>query len=172
MLIVGGHADDESALDPETFDPASGEWVTMTRMIKPRERHVALFAQGTVFVIGGANAAGNPLAATERFDPGGGTWTATAPMLKRREDHTATLLRAGAVLVTGGRSSGDFSAGLRSAERYDPATGSWVATAAMPAWRYAHTATRLRDGTVLVVGGSGQDGMVAKAALYDPGTEP
>ena len=53
------------------------------------------------------------------------------------------------------------------AELYDPSTGSWTAIANMPARLGHHTATLLRDGTVLVAGSSG--GQI-EMAVYDPAT--
>ena len=46
----------------------------------------------------------------------------------------------------------------------------WVPTGSLITARSFHTATRLRDGKVLVVGGQGIDGfdLLASAELYDP----
>jgi hypothetical protein len=54
-----------------------------------------------------------------------------------------------------------------SAEIYDPARGTWRATGSIAAARQWHTATLLPDGTVLVVGISGNGGL-ASAEIYDP----
>lgn len=97
-----------------------------------------------------------------------GTWTATGNMLTPRGSHTATLLTDGRVLVAGGYNDyGDGAGGdmLASAELYDPATGSWVATGSMTVARVGHTATLLADGRVLVVGGTSAP---PSAELYDP----
>src|SRR5206468_4661768 len=48
---------------------------------------------------------------------------------------------------------------------YDPATGTWTATGSMDTARFAHTATLLPSGKVLVAGGS----LLSSAELYDPG---
>ena len=58
---------------------------------------------------------------------------------------------------------------LASAEIYNPTRGTWIATGSLAAARSAHTATLLRGGRVLVLGG--YDGnIVASAELYDPAT--
>ena len=45
---------------------------------------------------------------------------------------------------------------------------AWSATGPLLTGRQRHTATRLRDGRVLVVGGEGSTGVLASAELYDP----
>jgi Kelch motif protein len=95
-----------------------------------------------------------------------------------RRLHTATLLPGGGVLVVGGFNSDVSSPVLRSAELYDPATGSWTATGDLITPRVAHTATLLHNGKVLVAGGVGPLGPsfdhggdgVDTAELYDPAT--
>ena len=53
--------------------------------------------------------------------------------IRARTKHTATLLPNGKILVTGGL---DASAFLTSTELYDPASGVWANTGALPtAWR-------------------------------------
>ncbi|HEX6006188.1 MAG TPA: kelch repeat-containing protein [Burkholderiales bacterium] len=52
----------------------------------------------------------------------------------------------------------------------DAQSARWVATGPLNVPRYAHTATLLADGNVLVVGGSGPDGALASAERYDPVT--
>jgi hypothetical protein len=105
----------------------------------------------------------------ELYDPQSGTWSAAASMLETRISDIATLLPDGRVLVTGGGGGGSGGTrtddkSLRSAELYDPASGTWSATASMLAIG-GNTATLLPDGKVLVTVGT--DG---SAELYDPGS--
>jgi hypothetical protein len=108
-----------------------------------------------------------------------GSWTATGLTVEVGFDRTATMLNDGRVLVVGGWDGAAFVAdegtGFQdAAELYDPTQGSWTATEPMHDGRNGHTATLLRDGTVLVIGGDGIGGDGTAAALssaevYDPG---
>ncbi len=109
-----------------------------------------------------------------------GRFTPTGSMQNARGFHTATLLANGNVLVVGGATRADplCDGGKASAELYDSVAVSFVASGSMAALRYAHTATLLANGGVLVTGGfgSGVDcedlGEPAQnsAELYDPST--
>jgi hypothetical protein len=95
-------------------------------------------------------------------------FSATGAMSVAREFHTATLLANGKVLVTGGNSG---AATVRSAEIYDPATGTFSATGSMFTERQGHSASLLLDGRVLVSGGfsgSGSTLTLATAEIFDP----
>jgi N-acetylneuraminic acid mutarotase len=88
-------------------------------------------------------------------------------MTEARGGDSATLLRDGRVLVAGGQD--------RSAELYDPTSGSWSVTGNMIKRRSGHTATLLPNGKVLVAGGcsTGVPGFcdeLSSAELYDPST--
>jgi large repetitive protein len=98
------------------------------------------------------------------------SWTVTGSMATDRYNHTATLLPSGKVLVTGGISLHVAGNILRSAELYDPATGTWTATGDMTIERADHTATLLPSGKVLVAGGGTFNFDWSSAELYDPAT--
>jgi Galactose oxidase, central domain len=70
-------------------------------------------------------------------------------------------------LVAGGSNDVEEYA---SAELYDPSTEQFIAIGNMTRPRMDHTATLLRDGTVLMAGGQLSPGVVASTELYDPAT--
>src|SRR4051812_49773073 len=83
--------------------------------------------------------------------------------------HSATLLDDGRVLVAGGDTAAAL--GTRSAELYDPASGTWSAAGSMVVARTSFGMVRLSDGRVLAAGGYNDvDGPLASAELYDPAT--
>jgi Galactose oxidase, central domain len=147
-------------------------WTATGSMIERRVGHTAtLLPDGRVLVAGGSISRSLASAdSAELYDPRSGTWTVTGNMIHARVGHTATLLPDGRVLVAGGssRDTGFRSDLVAPAELYDPRSGTWSATASMQGVRRDHTATLLSDGTVLVAGGSDDNGSLASAELYDP----
>jgi len=91
-----------------------------------------------------------------------------------RNSFALTLLQDGKVLVTGGYGWNNGANGnLSSVERYDPATGLFSLVSSLANGRSLHTATRLQDGRVLVVGGyvgSPSSGVTNTVELYNPAT--
>jgi len=129
-------------------------------LLTARTQHTAtLLLDGRVLVVGGRSvSATETLETTELFDPATARWSAGPPMKTGRAGHSATLLNDGRVLVVGGAApaadgSSRFEA-LAAAEVFDPKTSRWSEVGALAEARNGHTATRLLDGSVLVVGGA------------------
>src|SRR5580693_10213778 len=87
-----------------------------------------------------------------------------------RASHTSTLLPNGKVLIAGGfAGSGTEYNPYRSAELYDPSSGTFESVAEMSVGRSGHTATLLKNGEVLIVGGwTGRYDLRSSAEIYDP----
>ncbi|MBN2498565.1 MAG: hypothetical protein JXR96_28500 [Deltaproteobacteria bacterium] len=121
---------------------------------------------------------------TTVLDPGDDLGTCSKLGITRNQGrfgHTATLLDDGRVLIAGGviRLGQGVTVYLDTAEIYDPLTGQHSVlldssgdAAKMTASRAFHTATRLRDGRVLIAGGVGRIDDVAtalrSAEIFDP----
>ena len=165
VLVVGGY----SAGKPgklggfvtlaEIYDPLANRWSATNPMgTGGRQGHTAtLLSDHRVLVAGGEGGLGsNPSA--EVYDESTNSWSFIHFLLAPHVGHTATTLLDGRVLIVGG--AGSISptlnepAGLATAELYDPPADRWKLLAPMHSTRDHHTATLLRDGRVLVVGGS------------------
>jgi hypothetical protein len=176
VLVAGGlSGSEEVRASAELYDSGNGSWTVTGGMDSRRSGHTAtLLPDGTVLVAGGFSSGEGPvLASAELYDPDSGTWTATGNMIEVRTGHRATLLPDGKVLVSGGASGislDGYKNALGAAEIYDPSGRTWTATGNMDGVRYAHSATPLPDGTVLVAGGhgSGYYDTLNSAERYDP----
>lgn len=117
----------------------------------------------------------SPSSSTERPFPdarSSGSVVSVGETAIPRAVHTATLLEDGRVLVAGGCTAdgcGDTERGQAS-ELFDPATQRFSPGPRMTIPRVGHTATRLLDGRVLVVGGYRGEGTEPEptAELFDP----
>jgi len=183
VLITGGDAF-STVGTAETYNPLSGSFSKTGSMAIPRRQHTSVLishcgcaADGLVLVVGGYDNQFTVLSSAELYNPATGTFTATGNLKTPRFRHTATLLNNGTVLITGGASqmaakTGDINPSLNTAEIYDPKTGTFTLTkGTMSAYREAHAASMLQDGTVLLTGGQDDHFLVENTAeLYSPAT--
>ncbi|MBN1514791.1 MAG: hypothetical protein JXB13_22455 [Phycisphaerae bacterium] len=150
-----------------TFDPVGTD--TVSRFFHAASR----LTDGRVLVTGGlgmnlippslfslnAVAVYTPATGTfsTSFQPAGGGSPTTPTLLTARSGHTQTTLPDGRVLVVGGNvgaSGTNVGTPTAGVEIFDPQTGLFTAGPSMAVARADHTATRLPDGRVVVVGGS------------------
>jgi Galactose oxidase, central domain len=171
VLIVDAVTDFVSS-GPELYDPASG---TFSAAGTSAERAVRYGACGTPIVL----ASGRVLIApgcrppAELYDPATDTLSLTGWRVTiGYYDTTETLLPDGRVLIAGGE--GDFGTSVNG-ELYDPFTEQFTLAGNMGSARAAHTASLLRNGTVLIAGGSTFSAVAAStlgktAEIYNPAT--
>jgi len=188
VLVAGGIQGNRQVTSAELYDPAAGTWAATGSMTVARSGQTAtLLPDGQVLVAGGGCNHGhtcdagsflNTLNSAELYNPATGTWARTKSMTFGRQFGTATLLKDGKVLVAGGFNNcdDDFCSDTRTAEIYDPATGTWARTGSMHAAREQFGATLLQNGQVLVEGGLNEGGFCcsgsrySSAELYNPAT--
>ena len=130
---------------------------------------------GRVLIAGGSGATGASVASAEIFNPATGTFSSTAgQMTTPRAEAVAAPLPDGDVLIAGGIGGATGHAILRTAELYDPATGTFSPTGSMGTIRRNAVAAPLPDGRVLVASGDDQTGGTPgptagrTAEVYDP----
>ena len=170
ILLAAGRSDAFPLAAQEIYDQTAGAWDYGGELITARSLHTAtLLPDGQVLVAGGYGT--DVLASAELHDPIMGMASATGNLNIARERHTATLLANGLVLAAGGYNA--YNGGpLTSCELYSPETGIWSSRRLgnLSTARFAHTATLLADGRVLVAGGNGKEGALASAEVFDPAT--
>jgi len=170
VLVAGGETTNGGApktATAELYDPASNTWTPTGNMNVERSLFTAvLLGNGKVLVAGGATNSGMT-ATAELYDPATGTWTLTGSMQHPRylpQGQHAILLPSEQVLVVGGDNSG-------TSEIYDPTTGQWGALTNLAGPRCGGATALLKDGRVLIVGGtdcSNPDNKLLTAELYSP----
>ena len=176
VLAVGGRG----VVMAEHYDSSEGAWTEAGSLQEERRWHTAtLLRDGKVLVTGGMDDDLEARQSAEIYDPAGNTWSLTGSMSEARAQHTATRLPDGRVLVAGGLGGGQTSIlqiylsgpPLGSAEVYDPSSGTWSPVEAMSVKRTAHAAVLLKDGRVVVIGGTGEgQSMLDSTELFDPAT--
>ena len=157
---------------PVVMTSPQGNRVEALAMTTPRANAAAIrLRDGRILICGGTATGeiGGVLSSAELYDPVARTFTPTGSMTVPRTGQTITMLLDGRVLLTGGDQNAGYRSQLASAEIYDPGNGAFTATGSMSTPREGHTATILRDGRVLVAGGS-PNGIQAtdSAEIYDP----
>jgi uncharacterized protein (TIGR03437 family) len=164
----------------EIYNPATGRWkYEHLRLPRLRLGHTTtLLTDGRVLVAGGGDFKdyGDEFVidgSVEVYDQITGFRSHTGNLVTPRTGHTATLLSNGQVLVVGG--VGSDAKIVRSAELYDPVTGTWSVADSLnlPPDSYdPQTATLLSDGKVLFTGftNDDDDGYFARTYLYHSAT--
>jgi len=171
ILLTGGLNEvGNTTATSELFDPATGLFTAGPTMASAHAYHTAtLLHTGHVLIAGGLDDNAKATGVAEVYDPARNQFTRVGAMVVARQQHTATLLGDGRVLITGGTGDyGDIN-GFGDAEIYDPASATFTRTGTLNTGRYAHTATLLSNGQVLVIGGANpQQDPVNSAELYTP----
>jgi hypothetical protein len=167
VLITGGAAPSGPGgiATAEIFNSSKMIFEAVGSMHSGRVSHTStLLKDGRVLIAGGRGEDVNAVA--ELYDPEKRQFTTTGNMREARYKHTAGLLPDGRVLIAGGSTAEDWKGTLKSAEIYDPRTGSFTATSPMNDARFKlpAEAAQLASGQLLIAGGSKQ------AETYDPRT--
>jgi hypothetical protein len=173
---VSARPSQAAATPTRSNQPKSDTQVALTGpMGVGRQIHTATrLDDGRVLIAGGYAYGDGSLGSATLYDPVADAFHPTGALTTARGTSTATLLRDGRVLVVGGGPTAwnHPDPFLKSAELYDPATGTFANAGSMATPREGHTATLLADGRVLIAGGNDVNGhAVESAEVFDPVTD-
>jgi hypothetical protein len=147
VLVTGGSSNGRVLRAAEIYDPRKGRFLPTGQLTIRRHKHAAaLLRNGRVLVLGGSDERDweNRYRSAEVFDPRAGRFSRSGMLSQARFKliDAVAVTPSGTVIVAGGAQVIDrFRAG-----RFTP-------VARLDAARYFSTATLLRNGAVLVVGG-------------------
>lgn len=168
VLLVGGTSGPGSSFlsGCELFDPDTGRFSPTGSLGVGRYDHRAeLLPGGSVLVTGGKAAGLVPAGKAESFDASTRTFRFVTYPNVSLIGGASLSLPDGQVMLLGGQHS---SSQLDISERYDPTIESFTRLNPLKTGRRDHTATRLADGRILLVGGtSASNDFLATAELYE-----
>jgi hypothetical protein len=165
VLVAGGSADGGVLASAEIFEAGTAKFQQTGRLRLPRHKlGASLLPGGRVLVVGGSSARDwrGRYASAELYDARPGRFRRIASMAHPRFKLSDAVARlpSGQVLVAGG---------AEKVELYDPHSARFRTVGELDRARSFATATVLRDGGVLIVGGY-DDGirLTARAWRYRP----
>jgi Serine/threonine protein kinase len=155
------------ASSAELYDPASDSWQFAGSMSVPRSaQSAALLPNGSVLVAGGwSNGLQDGTASVDVYVPGAG-WTNAAGMPGGHCQARMVTLLDGRLLEIGGNDVKDDT--TIAVELFDPDSGTWQRTGSLQQPLYWPAAVVLRDGRVLVAGGSTATAISNRLEIYAP----
>ena len=146
---------------------AAQTWTPIAPMGTARVGAASAVLDGRLYVLGGADAGGRPLATAEAFDPATG-WSRVAGLREARVDAAAAVLD-GRIVLAGGRD--DSGEPLDDVEVYDPARDRWESFDGLQTEREG-LGVGVLDGRLYAFGGAGERGVfLSSVEAYDTSWE-
>ena len=174
VMIAGGWAGAAVTGSVDLYDPRTKQTRRAGRLAEPRaDIAQATLRDGKILLAGGYRD-GRALDLVELFDPASLTVKSVGRLRVARAGAGAALLADGRVIIVGGAENGPN--GLvpsAAAEIFAPDSGRITPAGALATARYKHAAVSLKDGRVLVVGGSDsrdRGGKIRTLEAYDLAT--
>ncbi len=165
FLIYGGTTIDSVPAPPELYDPVTGN---STLLPAPeaagRYNHIAHTLQdGTIWILGGEDFDGVPFTSVQRFDPATLKFIQSFDLATPRTSAAVARLADARVMIVGGNTTLSSGSPTQTTELLSAPTERRDGPQ-MNVRRRLHTATRLANGKVLVVGGLNQHQQILTTA--------
>jgi len=144
----------------------SPNWTPRAALPVTQTAAAAASLNGSIFLIGGYNAAG-VTGAVWRYDPDSDTWRSLSAKPNPVRDAQAVALNGKIYLPGGKKADGTISNLL---EVYDPTSQAWTAAKPLPSPRSAYSLAAL-EGRMYLFGGTDGTQTLADVFAYDPQTD-
>lgn len=170
VLITCGGKYDETKKSAEIYDPKVDRFVRTGDMVHSAHACLpTLLPDGKVLLMG--NSGDNLKYEPQIYDPRAGTFSSTDKLLLDLYEPVPSRLNDGRVLVTSDHFPGyPFRKDGLTFETYDPPSNAFKSLGAVQPDRSQYTSTTLSDGSVLIAGGTSDQGPLypSTALLYCP----
>ena len=167
LIACGGISGSETWKSAEIYDPKSNRFARTGDMAEQLNWcHATLLSDGNVLLVGSTLTK-----KAEIYDPKTGTFSFAGEVLLELAEPLPSRLKDGRVLVTSYAFPGyPLRKGGLTAETYDPSSHAFNSMGEVQPERTGYTSTTLKDGSVLIAGGSSDYGPLypSSALLFCP----
>ncbi|WP_405691675.1 kelch repeat-containing protein [Streptomyces sp. NBC_00057] len=129
VYSVGGFNGTIAVNKAYVYDPGTQAWSALPNLSIARSAPQAAAYGGKLYVFGGWDTSGRPVAKTEIYDPATGAWSTGADTPKPYAGGAVTVFN-GKIYIVGGCT--DDACGKTDVQAYDPVSDSWSSGAAYP----------------------------------------
>ena len=167
---VGSATDNSSRPAAELFDPRTNEWTPMGAPSASSGYALVKQADGSILLLGGSDAQGQPLWLVQAFSPQAGTWRNLGSLSPLQLDGgavAATQLPDGRVFVWGAWAPEPGPVTVEG-EIFDPITATSTAIPSLSVNGYADAAWSLPNGDVALAALDQDTGNRLITAVFDP----
>lgn len=163
LYQIGGLGVDSEVTDRAiVYDSSRREWLTIASKPTAVSDAGGVNLGGIVYLVGGKDAAGNPVNVVEAYSPSDNLWGPVADLPQPR--YGGLVVEDGVFLYYLGGHNGDEV--VDDAFVYDPATNGWRALPQLPEPQ-AYAAGGFMENSLFVVGGENEDGILDICQRFD-----
>lgn len=161
VLILGG-----GNKNAEIYNFKTKKFTIIGEMLSQTgHKNLTKLNNGKILITGGDR--GYSQKATQIYNPETKEFESGPDMNYARAENTATLLKNGRVLIVGGDDVYNIDKRNIPNEIYNPKTNKFELTSKLKISRFAHSAILLKDGNVLIVGGTNKGNFLSQVEIYD-----